>query len=156
MPLYRLLYRSEFSLKEADGPIEQQIAAIVASAAQANQRADLTGALIASNCTFIQVLEGPLAALEVTFEKICSDLRHSHVRLVEFAAAEDRVFPEWKMVRVEERSQVLDLCVRLGSEVESRLDVTKTSAIVSLMRSILLNRATAADGVSPVSLNDVN
>lgn len=148
MPLYRLLYRSEFAFQDADGLIDQQIDAIVTAAAQANQENNLSGALIASNGVFVQALEGPLAALEVTFEKICSDLRHSRVRLVEFAAAEDRVFPEWKMVRVEEEEQVLNLCVGLGLENTGRLDVSKTGAIVTLMRSILLSRAIAADGLS--------
>ncbi len=147
MPLYRLLYRSEFAFKQSDSPIDQQIDAIVEAAAQANQENNLSGALIASNGVFIQALEGPLAALEITFEKICSDLRHSRVRLVEFAAAEDRVFPEWKMVRVEQEEQVLNLCVGLGIEDAGRLDVSKTGAIVTLMRSILLSRAIAADGL---------
>lgn len=152
MPLYRLLYRSEFAFRQADGPIDQQIDAIVTAAVQANQRNNLSGALIASNGVFIQALEGPLAALEVTFEKICSDLRHSRVRLVEFAAAEDRVFPEWKMVRVEQEEQVLNLCVGLGIENSGRLDVSKTGAIVTLMRSVLLSKATAADDFAAQSL----
>jgi hypothetical protein len=155
MPLYRLLYRSEFTLQNSDGPIDQQIDAIVAAAAQANKRNSLSGALIASTGVFIQALEGPLAALESTFEKICSDLRHSRVRLVEFAAAEDRVFAEWKMVRVEEEEQVLNLCIGLGIENAGRLDVSKTGAIVTLMRSILLSKATAADGFAIHSPHNV-
>ena len=148
MPLYRLLYRSEFALKDADGPATQQIDAIVSAAAHANERNGLSGALIASNGVFIQALEGPLPALEAAFEKICSDLRHSRVRLVEFAAAEERVFPEWRMVRVEQEEQVLKLCLDLGIESPGRLDVSKASAILTLLRSILLSKVIATGGVS--------
>lgn len=151
MPLYRLLYRSEFSLNDAAGPISQQIDAIVVAAAQANQRNDLSGALIASNGVFIQALEGSLTPLEQTFEKICSDLRHSRVRLVEFAAAEERIFPEWKMVRVEEREQVVDLCGYLSGENTGQLDLSKTGNILTMMRGILLSKIVPYDSLSKAS-----
>lgn len=145
MPLYRLLYRSEISLPDTQ-PLDQQIQSIVAAADRANALNDLSGALIAADGVFIQALEGPLAALEATFEKICTDLRHKHVRLIELAAADERVFAEWRMVRVEHEDDVLRLCAGFGLENTVRPDVSKTSAIITLMRSILASKSHLADG----------
>src|SRR3712207_6695481 len=103
MSLYRLLYRSEIALLGSPEVVDSQINEIVRAATRANVRIGLSGALIASDGVFIQALEGPLVWVEKTFEKICMDLRHKHVKLIEFAAAESQVFPEWAMVRVDRK-----------------------------------------------------
>ena len=144
MPLYRLLYRSEIALMDGQRP-DREIALIVDAAAKANAKNNLSGALIASSGVFIQALEGPLPALEATFEKICTDLRHKHVRLVELAAADERVFAEWRMVRVEHKDGVLRLCSGFGGENSAKLDSLKTGAIITLMRSILASKSNVGD-----------
>lgn len=146
MPLYRLLYRSDIALSPKAGPLDQQIETIVASSALANTRDNLSGALIASNGVFIQALEGPLTALETTFEKICRDLRHRRVRLIELAAAEERAFPEWRMIRVNNKEDVLQLCSEFGLQGSGRPDALRTSAIIALMRSVLVSNASVATG----------
>ncbi|MGN7291757.1 BLUF domain-containing protein [Rhizobium sp. SAFR-030] len=146
MPLYRLLYRSDIALSPEAGPFDEQIEAIVASSALANTRDNLSGALIASNGVFIQALEGPLTALETTFERICRDLRHRRVRLIELAAAEERAFPEWRMIRVNNKEDVLQLCSEFGLQGSGRPDALRTSAIIALMRSVLVSNASVATG----------
>lgn len=150
MPLYRILYRSEIVLSDGQQP-DHEIELIVQAAAEANTKNNISGALIASNGIFIQALEGPLSTLESTFEKICTDLRHKNVRLIELAAADERVFAEWSMVRVEQKDGVLRLCSDLGRENSARLDGLKTSDIIKVMRSILaskLNVENDAEGVA--------
>jgi hypothetical protein len=146
MPLYRLLYRSDIALSAQAGALDDQIQAIVALSARANARDSLSGALIASSGVFIQALEGPLTALEATFERICRDLRHRRVRLIELAAAEDRAFAEWRMIRVDNKEDVLRLCSEFGLQGSGRPDALKTSAIISLMRSLLISNASVATG----------
>ena len=118
----------------------------MASSALANTRDNLSGALIASNGVFIQALEGPLTALETTFERICRDLRHRRVRLIELAAAEERAFPEWRMIRVNNKEDVLQLCREFGLQGSGRPDAFRTSAIIALMRSVLVSNASVATG----------
>ncbi len=144
MPLYRLLYQSEIALAGLQPEIDRQIDAIVHASATSNAATGLSGALIASGGVFIQALEGPLGALETTFEKICTDRRHKRVALIELAAAEERVFPEWTMVRVAQGAEVLDICRVIGAHETRRLDASTTTALVSLMRSILLTKTSSS------------
>ncbi len=153
MPLYRLLYQSDIALKGSQVEIDRQIEAIVSASAISNAANGLSGALIASGGVFIQALEGPLGAIETTFERICLDRRHKHVALIELVAAEERLFAEWNMVRVAEGTQVLDICTVIGSRKTVRLDAPTTNALVSLMRSVLLtdtkSRMSLAMGSAP-------
>lgn len=141
MPLYRLLYRSEIALSDPKEDTDRRIDQIVKTSALSNESSNLSGALIASGGVFIQALEGPLRSLEATFEKICLDLRHKRVTLIEFVAAEERIFPEWSMVRVAQAAQMVEICTVVGLKESRRLDASTTTALVSLMRSLLLTNS---------------
>jgi hypothetical protein len=144
MPLYRLLYQSKIALNGSQPEIDRKIETIVSTSAKSNAATGLSGALIASGGVFIQALEGPLGALETTFEKICTDRRHKRVTLIELAAAEERVFSEWAMIRVAQGAEVLDICTVIGAHEPRRLDASTTTALVSLMRSILLTKTASS------------
>ncbi|SEM11106.1 BLUF domain-containing protein [Xaviernesmea oryzae] len=137
MPFYRLLYRSKITLNMSHDELNRQIDDIVASSCTANADVGLTGALIAFEGMFIQVLEGSLAPLERTFERICCDLRHRHVQLVDLAAAEQRLFADWNMVRVDHDGGLARLYDMLGKSELPHLDVAKASSLISLMLSVL-------------------
>ncbi len=96
MPLSRLLYVSQCALPEGDDTIAQ-IHEITDRSARRNAAADLTGSLLHLNRTFIQVLEGPPAAVERTFEQICCDFRHEDVKLIDMVPIKERLFPHWAM-----------------------------------------------------------
>lgn len=103
--LYRLVYRSRCAL-----PAESQseaVAALVARAKAANAAIGVTGALLLAEGMFLQAIEGPLVAIEALFERICSDLRHRDVQLLEFAPAETRLFADWSMELVEPDADAL-------------------------------------------------
>jgi hypothetical protein len=130
-------------LAGSDAEIDRQVAHIVETARVANQQADITGALMLSSGVFIQVLEGPVGAVEATFERICCDLRHRAVRLLELAIAEDRVFADWAMVQVTPTLQLARLCPSLSSD-SSRLDATTANAAIQIMRTLLLTKTLPA------------
>ncbi|KQZ46665.1 hypothetical protein ASD54_21900 [Rhizobium sp. Root149] len=138
MPLYKLLYRSDVSLKGSQDDVDRQIGDIVRSSALSNSNVGLTGALIASEGVFIQALEGPLPALEATFEKICQDLRHKRVSLIELAAAEERTFSEWSMARVHDGVAMLAPFTVSNNKDASRLDASLIKTLVTSMRHLLL------------------
>jgi hypothetical protein len=85
---------------------------IAADSARRNQAVELTGSLLHVNDSFIQVLEGPTASVERTFEVICCDFRHDDVKLIDLVPVKNRVFSEWSMAylsgETDARAQLTD------------------------------------------------
>ncbi|MFE1600224.1 BLUF domain-containing protein [Methylobacterium sp. ID0610] len=142
MPLHRLLYRSEITLPGSETAVRHQIDAIVAESEARNAAAELTGALLYVRGLIVQVLEGPLPAIEATFERICCDLRHRRVELLELTQAEGRMFGSWSMthIRVGHDLDAL-LPTRL---IEIGADGASAHATINLMRSLLTAGAARA------------
>ena len=95
--LYRLAY---FSRNSIVGPFElmdAKVQQILCVSRQNNLKAHVTGALLFNSTCFAQVLEGPLNAVEQTFERIQRDTRHSDVTVLELMPAITREFPAWSM-----------------------------------------------------------
>lgn len=63
----------------------------------ANHAADLTGALLYADGSFVQTLEGPDAAVHATFGRILADPRHRGLFIVLDEQITERAFPEWTM-----------------------------------------------------------
>ena len=72
---------------------------ILFDARRCNTRDHVTGALICRDDLFLQLLEGPEAAVEATYSRIRADERHIEVRqLVRRMIADDgRMFGAWAM-----------------------------------------------------------
>ena len=96
----RLLYRSEPALAGSAEDAKCQVAGIVQDAGARNMKVGLTGALLFYRGLFVQVLEGPVAALEPTFERICCDLRHRNLEVLELVPVDTRAFGNWSMAMV--------------------------------------------------------
>lgn len=63
----------------------------------ANHAADLTGALLYADGSFVQTLEGSDAAVHATFGRILADPRHRGLFIVLNEQITERAFPEWTM-----------------------------------------------------------
>jgi hypothetical protein len=72
---------------------------ILFDARRCNARDGITGALICRGDLFLQLLEGPEAAVAATYARICADDRHVEVRrLTRRLIADDaRMFGAWAM-----------------------------------------------------------
>jgi hypothetical protein len=70
---------------------------ILLQARRNNPRNDLTGALIVRGDLYLQLLEGPQAAVDATFARIARDDRHLGVRLLVRETVAERLFPAWTM-----------------------------------------------------------
>jgi hypothetical protein len=81
------------------GEIEQ----ILATSRTNNSRLGITGALMHSDTLFAQALEGPPAAIHVTFERIQRDRRHAGVVVLQAVRADQRLFGGWSMASVDIR-----------------------------------------------------
>lgn len=118
--------------------IDARVLAIVRRSQIANAEAGLTGALLFASGVFIQALEGPPDAVEKTFERICSDLRHRQVQLIDFALADQRVFEKWSMAAVAPTGELVRLCATLEAVQGTKVVSASAAATVQLMRTLVM------------------
>ncbi len=95
--LYRVLYCSRNCISGPPEAVSDKIRAILAASRRNNARDGITGGLLFSQGCFAQVLEGPLDAVETTFERIQCDEHHSDVAVLQSGPIEQRDFPDWSM-----------------------------------------------------------
>lgn len=76
---------------------EATLNSILMVARRKNQRCDITGALICRADTYLQLIEGPEAAIRDTYARIARDDRHVGVNLLSSEPVTDRLFPGWAM-----------------------------------------------------------
>jgi len=90
----RITYVSHFS-KPMN---ERELISLGETAAEKNQRLDITGFLMVSGGLFYQVLEGPEENVDELYAAIAADDRHTDLLLLR--VEEDvagRLFPDWSM-----------------------------------------------------------
>ena len=94
--LHRLVYVSRNALEPGADPAAG-IESILAASRRNNARVGVSGALMFNAGLFAQVLEGPLWAIEQTFERIQCDARHDEVRILQLEPVAARRFDAWSM-----------------------------------------------------------
>lgn len=62
-----------------------------------NSKSDVTGTLICRHDMYLQLIEGPAAAIENTYRRIEGDDRHVEMTLLLSRQVTDRLFPHWAM-----------------------------------------------------------
>jgi hypothetical protein len=95
--IYRLFYVSSAAPQFISGI---EIDRILEVSQKRNSQLGLTGALYFDGANFAQVLEGPLPALEQTYERISRDMRHQDLKVLEMSMAARRHFSDWAMAQV--------------------------------------------------------
>ena len=95
--VYKLLYCSRNLLSGSLAEQQAEVQKILESSRRNNVREGVTGALLFNGDWFAQVLEGPLAKVEIAFERIQCDPRHTDVTLLESEIADQRIFADWSM-----------------------------------------------------------
>ncbi len=90
--VFQLIYSSRpFGFDDA------RLNSILIEARRNNDRDDITGALVCRQDVYLQLLEGPQAAVEHAFARIAADDRHSDVVKHHAVPAAERIFPAWAM-----------------------------------------------------------
>ncbi|MES2497517.1 MAG: BLUF domain-containing protein [Pseudomonadota bacterium] len=93
MMLHQLIYistaRASLILSDVEG--------ILQASRRNNDRAQLTGLLIFDGKRFLQALEGPAEAIEVTYSRIALDPRHRALVKLSSRQVETREFGSWSM-----------------------------------------------------------
>lgn len=98
MLVCRLIYKSETSWDLLSNEILRDLAK---QAESNNSGLSISGLLILSGETFLQVLEGPSDAVNPLYQKILKDKRHFDVTLISYEQVASRCFEDWSMRVVE-------------------------------------------------------
>ena len=91
--LYSLAYESQASIPFT----ESDLLDLLARSRANNSRLEVTGILLYRQGTFLQVLEGPRAAVDELYATIARDERHHEVSTVLVEDRRARRFPDWTM-----------------------------------------------------------
>jgi hypothetical protein len=92
----------------------QEVNNLLTGAREYNLKASISGVLLFTAHTFLQVLEGPAAEVGALFERIQRDRRHTNVLVLDYRTLETRAFPNWSMAFVK-----LDEPPRFVTEAQS-------------------------------------
>ena len=95
--LLRVVYLSRNAISMSSEEMKWEIDGILEQSQRNNALVEVTGALVFNLGVFGQVLEGPMDAVEETFDRIQGDARHHDVTVLELRRIEARTFPEWSM-----------------------------------------------------------
>ena len=90
----RLIYRSDCS--DSFMP-NDDLRTLVSQSAENNRAANITGLLILSGDSFLQVLEGPADDVNRLFRRIMADPRHQNIRLISYEQIGPTYFDDWDM-----------------------------------------------------------
>lgn len=91
--LSRLFYASTATEKYTSA----ELGDILKSCRKNNSPLDITGMLFLGNGYFLQCLEGPRGNINLLYNKILKDQRHTKVEILEFKEVADRYFAKWTM-----------------------------------------------------------
>ncbi|NCQ24186.1 MAG: blue light sensor protein [Rhodobacteraceae bacterium CG17_big_fil_post_rev_8_21_14_2_50_63_15] len=93
MTLIQIIYASQpFGFDDA------MLAGILLDARRCNTHDGITGALIVRGDLYLQLLEGPEAKVEATFDRIRRDDRHANAEMLLSRSITHRMFPDWAML----------------------------------------------------------
>jgi hypothetical protein len=95
--LFRIVYCSRSCIPGDPDVQNREIESVLAASRRNNVRHDITGALLFTDGSFAQVLEGRLADVEATLALIARDPRHGEVTTLEIGPIDRRDFGEWSM-----------------------------------------------------------
>ena len=133
--LHQLLYVSA----ARPGLSQAEIDAILAGAQAHNAAQGITGLLLCVDEAFLQLLEGPEAAVREVFDRIGRDPRHDHVLCLLDQPAQCRDFPNWSMGydRLRRTPQTGSLFRLTHDALASILPPKAGPAVLALIRTFL-------------------
>ncbi len=94
--LHRLIYASR-AAPHIVPKMPSAFAEIFRAGLNGNREADITGALLACDTWFLQLLEGPRTRVWGTFQRIAMDSRHRSIYLLKAEPIEAREFSGWSL-----------------------------------------------------------
>ena len=147
---YRLIYHSRFSPSFPKAPADQdhEIGQIIQASIRNNRLASITGMLLVRGDQFLQVLEGPAAAVQATYQRIGYDRRHISARMLDGSRADRRQFADWNMCahRLSKADDAILATLDLGANLDlAQLDGERALKLLLAVRHV--QASTLARGV---------
>jgi hypothetical protein len=136
--LNRLIYYSRNRILGTPAQVTAEVNTILASAQRNNSLRCVTGALIFNAGIFAQVLEGTRRDVELTFERIQRDARHSDVEVLAFAQAQNRQFPSWSIAFMGRSREGENLFGHIGEATGFEAKRMEGERIFEIMRTIAI------------------
>ncbi|GJD61993.1 BLUF domain-containing protein [Methylobacterium frigidaeris] len=154
--LYRLVYASKNLLQGPDHEVTAAVRQILDASQRNNRTAGVTGALMFNGGAFAQVLEGPRAGVEETFERIQRDERHGDVTVLQCGPAETRGFPDWSMAFVGQSARGQALWCGLAAE--SGFDLTRLDGdgVFAMLHGLVLEEEGVPITVAPAPVQSLS
>jgi len=119
---------------------DEDLSDILSTSRANNGALGITGILLYHEGNFIQVLEGPEQGVDVLYNKIAEDQRHTHVNKIISGHSDDRTFPDWAMgfktISSEEWEKCAGYFKLSGSAVEPTLQSARPE-IRSLLKAFI-------------------
>lgn len=95
---FRLIYLSHNLIPAGDR--RAVLGDVFSVARSTNKKLGVTGALLITDDSFVQVLEGEEPVVRALYERISLDHRHDRVTVIQNGAVPGRVFGRWSMAKV--------------------------------------------------------
>ena len=93
-------YISSSRIAGDEAATTSEIAHLLDGARRFNTKSAISGILLFTAQTFLQVLEGPAAEVAALFERIQRDKRHTNVLVLDYRSIDKRDFADWSMAYV--------------------------------------------------------
>ena len=132
----QIVYCSRNTITDCEGDVDAEVARILDVSRRNNAREQLTGALLYSAGVFAQVLEGPLSAVERTFERIQCDPRHSDVVVLHLLRSDHREFADWSMAYAGKLAES-DEAARALSDAQRRPGAEGAELVLATLRDLV-------------------
>lgn len=132
MKLSQLLY-----ISKPVAPLQaSELADLLSQARQKNRDLRITGLLLYSEESFMQVIEGPNLNIQRLYTSITLDSRHTDVQEIYFRSIEERHFHDWKLgfrylrQRTEEDSLFETMVGQLADSIDQRQSIPNIRSLM--------------------------
>lgn len=112
--LYQLTYASESNVGLDIKGVNPEVGRILAKSKNNNAQLKVGGVLYYADGYFFQVLEGEKETVQRLYEKLSTDNRHSHVKVLKEGYIEEAQFNNWSMHLVPAKSSIRRLLKDYG------------------------------------------
>lgn len=99
---------------------DEEITKILHACERNNSHQDITGMLIYSDDSFMQILEGDYKKINDLYQKIKKDPRHSQIISISLGMLKKRFFPSWAMAHKEVGNEHLTIISTMANEEKDK------------------------------------
>ncbi len=147
--IHRLVYTSRNLIEGTEDEQAAVVAQILETSQRNNGKVGVTGALLFNSGSFAQVLEGPRAAVEATFERIQRDPRHSDVSVLQCEPVESRGFPNWSMAFIGHSVRGRTLWSEIAGRTQFDLGRIEGDQLFAVLHRIVADEERVTSDASP-------